>query len=55
MAMCQDPGVLAEAATLGIEMSPIDGDAVIKSIAQTAATPRDVVARYNKLVGLDRN
>jgi len=55
MAMCADPGVLAEAEKLGIEMSPIDGAAVLKSIERAAATPREVIARYNKLVGSDKN
>jgi len=55
MAMCRDPVVLAEAEKLGIEMSPIDGAAVLKSIERAAATPRDVIARYNKLVGLDKH
>jgi len=36
-------------------MSPIDGASVLKSIALAAATPREVIARYNKLVGLDKN
>ena len=44
-----------EAEKLGIEKSPIDGDTVVKSIARAAATPREVIARYNGLVGLDRN
>jgi len=54
MAMCADPAVLAEAEKLGIEMSPIDGATVLRSIARAAATPREVIARYNKLVGLDK-
>jgi tripartite-type tricarboxylate transporter receptor subunit TctC len=55
VAMCNDPAVLAEAETLGIEMSPIDGETVLKSIAHAAATPREVIARYNALVGQDKN
>jgi tripartite-type tricarboxylate transporter receptor subunit TctC len=55
MAMCNDPAVLADAEKLGIEMSPIDGATVLKSIAQAAATPREVIARYNALVGQDKN
>jgi tripartite-type tricarboxylate transporter receptor subunit TctC len=55
MAMCGDQAVLDEAEKLGVEMSPIDGDTVLKSIAHAAATPRDVIARYNALVGLDKN
>jgi tripartite-type tricarboxylate transporter receptor subunit TctC len=55
MAMCKDPAVLDDADKLGIEMSPIDGDTVLKSIAHAAATPHDVIARYNALVGMDKN
>jgi tripartite-type tricarboxylate transporter receptor subunit TctC len=55
MAMCKDPAVLDDAEKLGIEMSPIDGATVLKSIARAAATPRDVIARYNALVGADKN
>ena len=55
MAMCKDRTVRDDAEKLGIEMSPIDGATVLKSIARAAATPRDVIARYNALVGADRN
>jgi tripartite-type tricarboxylate transporter receptor subunit TctC len=55
MAMCKDQAVLDDADKLGIEMSPIDGDTVLKSIAHAAATPHDVVARYNALLGPDKN
>jgi len=55
MAMCKDPAVVEDAEKLGIEMSPIDGATVLKSIARAAATPRDVVDRYNALVGAERN
>jgi tripartite-type tricarboxylate transporter receptor subunit TctC len=53
--MCKDPAVLADAQKLGIEMSPIDGAMVRTAIAKSAATPRDVVERYNKLVGKSRH
>jgi tripartite-type tricarboxylate transporter receptor subunit TctC len=53
--MCQDPAVVADAEKLGIEMSPIDGDTVLKSIAHAAATPREVIERYNSLVGPNKN
>jgi tripartite-type tricarboxylate transporter receptor subunit TctC len=55
MAMCQDPAVLDDADKLGIEMSPSDGETVVKSIARAAATPREVIERYNALVGPDKN
>jgi len=55
MAMCRDPAVLEDAEKLGIEMSPIDGESVLRSIARAAATPRDVIERYNALVGRNKN
>jgi tripartite-type tricarboxylate transporter receptor subunit TctC len=55
MAMCKDPAVLDDAEKLGIEMSPIDGGTVLNAIAHAAATPRDVIERYNALVGPDKN
>lgn len=55
MAMCKDPAVLDDAEKLGIEMSPIDGETVLKSIARAAATPREVIDRYKALVGSDKN
>ena len=51
MQMCKDPAVIAAAERLGIDMSPIDGAAVRTAIANAAATPRDVIDRYNNLVG----
>jgi len=36
MAMCKDRTVRDDAEKLGIEMSPIDGDTVLKSIAHAA-------------------
>jgi tripartite-type tricarboxylate transporter receptor subunit TctC len=55
MDMCQDPAVVADAEKLGIEMSPIDGDTVLKSIAHAAATSHEVIERYNSLVGPNKN
>jgi hypothetical protein len=53
--MCKDPAVIAAAEKLGIDMSPIDGEAVHEAIANAAATPRAVIDRYNKLVGAARH
>ncbi len=53
MTMCKDPAVLAEAEKIGIEMSPIDAATVVQAIERAASTPRDVIARYNTIVGLD--
>jgi tripartite-type tricarboxylate transporter receptor subunit TctC len=55
MSMAKDPAVVADAEKLGIEMSPVDGEAVIKSIVQAEATPRAVVQRYNELIGAGRH
>ena len=55
MAMCRDPAVIAAAQKLGIDMSPIDGEAVRQAIAEAAATPREVIDHYNKLVGPGRH
>jgi hypothetical protein len=30
-------------------MSPIDGHAILTLLARTAATPKDVIARYNAI------
>src|SRR5499425_3117793 len=49
MAMCRDKGFVEEAERLGIDMSPIDGDAILTLLARTAATPKDVIARYNAI------
>jgi tripartite-type tricarboxylate transporter receptor subunit TctC len=51
MQMCKDPEVIAQAEKLGIDMSPIDAEAVHAAIAKAAATPREVIDRYNALVG----
>jgi len=55
MAMCKDPAVVAAAEKLGIDMSPIDGATVHDAVAKAAATPHDVIARYNALVATGRH
>jgi tripartite-type tricarboxylate transporter receptor subunit TctC len=51
MAMCKDPEFLAEAARIKLDISPIDGETVLKLIAEQAGTPKDVVARYDRITG----
>jgi tripartite-type tricarboxylate transporter receptor subunit TctC len=51
MAMCRDKGFVEEAEKLGIDMSPIDGSAILRLLARTEATPKDVIARYNTISG----
>jgi len=54
MAMCRDKAFLEEAEKLGIDMSPIDGEAILTLLARTAATPSEVIARYNAIGGEKR-
>jgi tripartite-type tricarboxylate transporter receptor subunit TctC len=49
MAMCRDQSVIEEAKNLGIEMSPIDAGEILRLVGRMAATPKDVIARYNAL------
>jgi len=51
MAMCRDKAFVEEAEKLGIDLSPIDGRAIVSLLARTAATPKDVIARYNAIGG----
>jgi tripartite-type tricarboxylate transporter receptor subunit TctC len=51
MAMCRDKAVLEEAEKLGIDMSSIDADAIMKLLTRMAATPKEVIARYNAISG----
>jgi tripartite-type tricarboxylate transporter receptor subunit TctC len=51
MAMARDPDFIAEAEKLGIDMSPIGGGDILQLLMRTAATPKDVIARYNAIGG----
>jgi hypothetical protein len=37
---------------MNVEQSPIDGEAVHRLIAQMSATPKDVIAQFNEMVGV---
>ncbi len=50
MDMSRDPAFVADAQKLGLDVSPIDGDAVVKVITQMAATPKEVIAQFNQMV-----
>ena len=47
--MVKDQAFLEEADTLGLDVSPIDADEVLRLLARSAATPKDVIARFNEL------
>jgi len=55
MAMCRDKTFVEDAGTIGIDLSPIDAGAVERLIAQSIATPKPVIARYNALANPKRN
>ena len=51
MAMCRDQAFIEETRKLGIDLSPIGGGEILALLARTAATPKDVIARYNAIGG----
>jgi tripartite-type tricarboxylate transporter receptor subunit TctC len=50
MAMTKDPAFLEDAKKLSLDVSPIDGDAVVKLIKDLADTPKEVIAQFNEIV-----
>ena len=54
MAMCRDREFLDEAAKIGFDLSPVDAAQVQQLLARSAATPRDVIARYSALGDLQQ-
>jgi tripartite-type tricarboxylate transporter receptor subunit TctC len=50
MAMVKDRDFLIDAAKGKLDITPISGDAVRAVIAKMAATPKDVIARYKRIV-----
>ena len=54
MAMTKDPAFIDEANKMSLELSPIDGEAVRRIIAQMSETPREVIDQLNEIVSLKR-
>ncbi len=52
MAMAKDKAFLDDAKKGALDITPIDGRAVRDLIAKMAATPREIIARYNKAVAV---
>ncbi len=50
MATTKDPGFVADAQKLNLDVSPISGDAVLHQIEDLAQTPKAVIAQFNKIV-----
>lgn len=51
MAMVKDPGFTAEADKMGLELSPIDGEAVRKVVVRMQSTPPDVIGQFKAIAG----
>ena len=47
--MVRDPAFLEDAVKVNIEISAIDGSGVVDVIKKMAATPKEVIARYNEI------
>jgi tripartite-type tricarboxylate transporter receptor subunit TctC len=50
MAMTRDAAFVEEIGKMGQDLSPIDGDAVRRIIAQMGETPKDVISQFNEIV-----
>ncbi|MEA2939408.1 MAG: hypothetical protein QOC56_2912 [Alphaproteobacteria bacterium] len=50
MAMTKDQAFVDEIGKMGQDLSPIDGEAVRRLIAQMGETPKDVIAQFNEIV-----
>lgn len=51
MQMCKDKAFIADVNKVGLEVSPLDGDGIIKLLQRAATTPKDVIEQYKKLIG----
>jgi tripartite-type tricarboxylate transporter receptor subunit TctC len=49
--MVVDKAFLDEAQKLGLEISPITGEAVRSLLERSQKTPKDVIERYRKIAG----
>ena len=49
MRMCKDEAFLEDAGKLGLDISPIDGAAIGKLLERAAATPREIIDRFNEI------
>ena len=51
----KDPDFLAEAKQMGLEISPVNGAAVDKIVADLYATPPDILEETRKLINEGAN
>jgi len=52
--MVVDPAFIDDVRKASVELSPIDGEAIARLVAKSAATPKDVIRRYNSLIAAPR-
>jgi hypothetical protein len=52
MEMAKSPAFVQDAHKLSLDVSPIDGDAVLRQIELLEKTPKAVIAEYNRIVPL---
>ena len=55
VAMVKDPAFIEEASRLKLELSPIDGPAIVERLRKAAAAPRQVIDTFNRVVDLGRD
>ncbi len=55
MEMCRDKAFIEDVERIGLDLSPIDADGVLKLLERSIATPKDVIARYNTLGTAKKN
>jgi tripartite-type tricarboxylate transporter receptor subunit TctC len=52
--MVVDPAFIDDVRKASVELSPTDGEAIARLVAKSAATPKDVIRRYNSLIAAPR-
>lgn len=50
MEMCKDKQFIADANKLSLEVSPLDGEGIVALLKRAAATPKEIIERYEKLI-----
>jgi hypothetical protein len=55
IAMCRDKAFAEEAERIGLDLSPIDADGVLRLLTHSIATPRETIERYTTLVVQRKN
>jgi hypothetical protein len=54
IAMCKDPLFVAEAERLGLDVSPVDAQALLQLLRKSAETPKSVIEAYRAILSPTR-